>query len=82
MTQSQLAKMTPQARAVWLSIEPLIKSWKLGDDVFCLHCDAVWIAEDLACDQDGYPTCPFCRNSNPLDFHHIPWWRQVQTATV
>lgn len=43
---------------------------------FCLHCDGVWKAEDVACDDEGDPTCPVCSNSTPLDFHDLPWWRK------
>lgn len=75
MTQSKLLTMEPTARAAWLdSVSPL-SSWALGDDIFCLHCDAVFKAEDVACDADGDPTCPLCKSSTPLDFHVIPWWR-------
>ena len=48
----------------------------MGDDVYCLHCDAVFKAEDVACDDVGDPTCPLCISSTPLDFAEIPWWRE------
>jgi hypothetical protein len=75
MTQSELSKMDPGRRAAWLDSVSPTSSWSLGDDVFCLHCDAVFKAEDVACDHEGDPTCPVCKSSTPLDFHHIPWWR-------
>jgi hypothetical protein len=41
MTQSEFAKMLPPARAKWLNKVSPTSKWKLGDDVFCLHCDGL-----------------------------------------
>ncbi|HZV36803.1 MAG TPA: hypothetical protein VFB72_19655 [Verrucomicrobiae bacterium] len=76
MTKSEFAKLAPSHRVNWLDDVSPTQSWKLGDDVFCLHCDAIFKAEDVACDTDGDPTCPACQSSTPLDFHHMPWWRE------
>jgi hypothetical protein len=76
MTQKQFSKMDSSAKAKWLNRVSPTSKWALGDDVFCLHCDAVFKAEDVACDEEGDPTCPICHSSTPLDFHHLPWWRE------
>jgi hypothetical protein len=76
MTRTEFSKMTPAARAKWLNKVSPTNKWRLGDDVFCLHCDALFKAEDVACDDEGDPTCPLCHSSTPLDFHHMPWWRE------
>jgi hypothetical protein len=75
MTQSELFGMLPSERAKWLTSVSPTSTWEEGDNVFCLHCDGVFKAEDVACDPEGDPTCPVCRASTPLDFHYIPWWR-------
>jgi hypothetical protein len=76
MTQKRFSNMKPEAKARWLNEVSPTDSWAPGDDVFCLHCDAVFKAEDVACDDEGDPTCPVCHSSTPLDFHHLPWWRE------
>jgi len=75
MTQFELSKMDPVARAAWLDSVSPTSSWSFGDDIFCLHCDGVFKAEDVFCDREGDPTCPVCKSSTPLDFHSMPWWR-------
>lgn len=35
--------------------------------------EAVSRAEDVACEP-----CPLC-HATPLDFHHLPWWREDLT---
>jgi hypothetical protein len=76
MTQMEFSRMMPAARAKWLNRVSPTSKWKFGDDVFCLHCDGLFKAEDVACDDEGDPTCPLCHSSTPLDFHHLPWWRE------
>ena len=76
MTPAQFLDLTPAEKAEWLDEVSPTGSWALRDDVFCLHCDAVFKAEDVACDDEGDPTCPVCRTSTPLDFHRLPWWRE------
>ncbi len=82
MTQNEFSRLTPAKRVTWLNELSPTNSWNLGDDVFCLHCDGVFKAEDVACDDDGYPTCPVCHSSTPLDFAHLPWWRDDLTKEV
>lgn len=60
----------------WLNKRDPIHQWSVDDDVFCLHCDGVFKAEDVARDRDGDPTCAVCKGATPLDFHHAPWWRE------
>ena len=74
--------MPPAKRAAWLNRVSPKDRWAKGDDVFCLHCDGVFKAEDVACDRDGDPTCPVCQSSTPLDFAHLPWWREDLTKEV
>jgi hypothetical protein len=76
MTNDQLQTMSPQQRAEWLDSVSPISSFRLGQDVFCMHCDGVFKAEDVSCDNEGDPTCPCCKSSTPLDFHGAPWWRE------
>lgn len=45
------------------------------DDVFCLHCDGVFKAQDVVGFADDWPNCPVCQSSSPIDFAGIPWWR-------
>jgi hypothetical protein len=75
MIATELKKLTPAVRAAWLSFHSPLVNWVAGQDVFCLHCDGVWKAEDVACDQAGEPTCPACRDCGPLGFGSLPWWR-------
>jgi hypothetical protein len=82
MTQKEFATMLPKARAEWLNKVSPTGTWKFGDDIFCLQCDAVFKAEDVACDPEGDPTCPLCHSSTPLDFHNLPWWRDDLTKEV
>jgi len=72
--------MAPQKRVEWLDSVSPTGRWKFGDDVFCLHCDGIWKAEDITCDHEGDPTCPVCSGSSPIDFHHLPWWRDDLVA--
>jgi hypothetical protein len=81
MTQSEFAKMESAGRAEWLSQVSPTNVWAFGDDVFCLHCDGLFKAEDVACDNEGDPTCPLCHSSTPLDFHRLPWWRTWELHT-
>ena len=76
MTQSEFATMKPAARAKWLNRVSPTHKWAPGDDVFCLHCDGLFKTEDVACDAEGDPTCPLCHSSTPMDFHHLPRWRE------
>ena len=82
MTGKQFSKMDASAKAKWLNRVSPTSKWALGDDVFCLHCDAVFKAEDVACDEEGDPTCPICHSSTPLDFHYLPWWREDLCKSV
>jgi hypothetical protein len=76
MTPYEFAKTSPKDKVKWLSSVSPTNSWASGDDIFCLHCDALFKAEDIACDDEGDPTYPLCHSSTPLDFHHLPWWRE------
>jgi hypothetical protein len=76
MTRDTFSKMSPAQRAFWLDSVSPTSSWSFGDDIFCMHCDGVFKAEDVGCDDEGDPTCPVCRNATPLDFHKMPWWRE------
>lgn len=76
VTNPELRSMTPEDRVAWLGSRSITGGWTVGEDVFCLHCDGVWKAEDVSCDLQGDPTCPVCRSSTPLDFHGLPWWRE------
>ena len=68
--------MNAEARVKWLNERDPINQWSVGDDVYCLHCDGVFKAEDVGCDDEADPTCPVCKSSTPLDFAHLPWWRE------
>lgn len=60
---------------LWLNDRDPFHEWAVDDDIFCLHCDGVFKAQDVARDAD-YPTCPVCHDSSPLDFANMPWWRE------
>ena len=68
--------MKANAIVDWLNERDPLNEWSVDDDVFCLHCDGVFKVQDVARDYGSYPTCPVCRNSTPIDFHGIPWWRE------
>jgi hypothetical protein len=59
----------------WLNECDPIHTWKVAEDVFCMHCECVFKAEDVIEDDEGDPNCPMCRHSSPIDFHKEPWWR-------
>jgi hypothetical protein len=80
MTRTELTVLAPAERAEWLSDLSPLKSWHVGDDVFCLRCDGIWKAEDVACNNNGDPTCPVCLKGTPLVFFHSPWWREDLVA--
>jgi hypothetical protein len=67
--------MNNEARIEWLNARDPLNKWAVGDDVYCLHCDAVFKAEDVGEDTDGLPECPLC-TATSLDFHTLPWWRE------
>lgn len=67
--------MNVEEKISWLNENDPLRQWSVGADVFCLHCDGVFKAEDVASDFVGDPTCPVCIGSTPLDFAEIPWWR-------
>lgn len=58
-----------------------VHEWKCGQDVYCLHCDAVFKAEDVGEDSEGLPECPLC-DATPLDFFPLPFWRDDLTVAV
>ena len=68
--------MNAKERVEWLNERDPLRQWSVGEDVFCLHCDGMFKAEDVACAYEGDPTCPLCNSSTPLDFAEIPWWRE------
>ncbi len=82
MTQKELTKLSAAERVAWLNEEDPFHQWAVGQDVYCLHCDGVFKAEDVACDREGDPTCPVCHSSTPLDFFALPWWREDLVKSV
>jgi len=76
MTPEKFSTLSSEEKARWLNDVSAIARWRKGNDVFCLHCNGVFKVEDIACDNEGDPTCPVCRSATPLDFHHLPWWRE------
>jgi hypothetical protein len=68
--------MTANERIEWLNARDPLHQWKVGQDVYCLHCDGVFKAEAVAVDGEGDPCCPLCLGATPLDFHPAPWWRE------
>lgn len=68
--------MTNEEKKVqWLNDRDPLNKWSVGEDVYCLHCDGVFKAEDVGKDTDGLPECPRC-GATPLDFAGAPWWRE------
>lgn len=70
--------MNAKDRVEWFNVRDPLNKWKVGQDVYCLHCEAVFKAEDIGVDSDGLPECPSC-GATPLDLHHVPWWREDLT---
>ena len=75
LVKTRKENMNTEEKISWLNERDPLRQWSVGDDVFCLHCDGVFKAEDVASDFEGDPTCPVCISSTPLDFAEIPWWR-------
>lgn len=67
--------MNAKERVRWLNARDPLHQWKVGQDVYCLHCEAVFKAEDVGEAADGLPECPLC-DATPLDFHEQPFWRE------
>jgi hypothetical protein len=72
--------MNAEEKVSWLNVCDPFRQWSVGQDVFCLHCDGVFKAEDVLRDYVGHPTCPLCISSTPIDFAEIPWWREDLVA--
>lgn len=67
--------MTDKEKVAWFNIRRVfIADWRVGQDVFCFHCDGKFKAEKIAEDRDGDPCCPFC-GATPLDLAAVPWWK-------
>ena len=73
-TDGRDGTMNAHERVEWLNERDPLHEWRVGQDVFCLHCDGVFKAEAVGEDTDGLPECPNC-GATPLDFHPTPWWR-------
>ncbi len=76
----RLEFMTAEQKIEWLNDSDPFHVWAVNNDVFCLHCDGVFKAQDVACDGNDEPTCPVCKGSSVVDFHGVPWWREDLTA--
>jgi hypothetical protein len=68
--------MNAKERVDWLNKRDPLHQWSVDDDIFCLHCDGIFKAQDVAQDIEADPTCPVCHTSSPIDFREIPWWRE------
>jgi len=79
MTPEKLSGMSTAERIEWYNSVNPFRSVKVGDDVFCLHCNGYFKAEDVACDRRGLALCPGCHDGNPADFASMPWWRDDLT---
>jgi hypothetical protein len=77
--------MNAKAKVRWLNARnPFKDKWSVGEDVYCLHCEWVFKAEDVIEDEEGDPNCPHCHRSSPIDFLKEPSWRDdliEQSAT-
>jgi hypothetical protein len=82
MTQQQLSELSAAKRVAWLNSEDPFHQWAVGQGVFCLHCDGVFRAEDVACDDCHRVVCPVCRDGMPHDFGEIPWWREDMVKVI
>ena len=58
-----------------VTFDPLHK-WSVDDDVYCLHCDGVFKAQDVGEDNERLPICAVCKHAYPIDFFKMPWWRE------
>lgn len=64
--------MNKQEKVSWYTERDPFYEWVVGQDVYCLHCDAVFKAEDIGVDSEDLPECPLC-GATPLDLHPVPW---------
>jgi hypothetical protein len=74
--------MNAEQRVRWFNARDPLHKWTVGQDVYCLHCDGIFKAQDVFEDEEGDPNCPVCKRSSPIDFHPIPWWREDLTDEV
>jgi len=61
-------KMNAEEKVSWLNAHARPRKWKVGEDVRCRGCGAVFTAERTAMDFVGEPTCPHCIVSTVADF--------------
>jgi hypothetical protein len=78
--ESTWAALIPAQKVTWFNERDPINSWKVGQTIFCLHCDGSFKAEEISfyedkMDHELLPECPHC-NGSPLDFASFPWWRR------
>ena len=71
--------MNAAERVRWLNARDPLHKWKVGQDIYCLHCDGIFKAQDVFEDEEGNPNCPVCKRSSPIDFFPLPWWRDDLT---
>ena len=73
--------MKAKKRIKWLNKRDPFHEWRVGQDVYCQRCEAVFKAEDVSKGREGLPECPTC-GATLLDFCEIPFWREDLTMEV
>jgi hypothetical protein len=63
--------MNAEEKVSWLNAHARPRRWKVGEDVRCLLCGAVFKAERTISDFVGEPTCPYCIASTAADFEKV-----------
>jgi len=63
--------MNAEEKVSWLNERARPRRWKVGEDVRCCGCGAVFKAERTAMDFVGEPTCPHCITSTAADFEKV-----------
>ena len=63
--------MNSEEKVSWLNAHAGPRKWKVGEDVRCRLCGALFKAERTAIDFVGEPTCPHCIGSTAGDFEKV-----------
>jgi formylmethanofuran dehydrogenase subunit E len=64
-------RMNAEEKVSWLNAHARPRKWRVGEDVRCRLCGAVFKAERTAMDMVGEPTCPHCITSTTADFEKV-----------
>jgi hypothetical protein len=69
--ETKQIKMDAEEKVSWLNAHARPRKWRVGEDVRCRLCGAVFKAERTVMDFVGEPTCPHCIASTTADFEKV-----------